>query len=915
VHKQVPWVAIAMSHSGWMVAPEPSKAVVGDVTSSTVTKHKLVYQNPSSPAQSITADLDDAALTHTSISYADGITTLRFRAPLSWLTAYEGDDSSAWLLWAHGGSVLPRSFPSYHVGHRGKQLLFLSDLRSKSPPPALLSPPSPSNTGACSSGIKDYCDESLAYNVARCYMSSTSLTPPDFDDEADKYDHVAQLAAEFRLAWSIVGAYPDGEITIMMQARTLGWVGVGLMSDLSDGHEDSGHGMIRTDIYIGKVENGIATVQDSWSPSVSAPISDGLSGHSDDVYNVAGHEDLDRGMTTITFTRKLVTNDSWDYQIGPDLELPIVFAYSRKNVDSFNHYHGPTRGFDNILFLPVEPPPNLIIIPVILAVCVLTGLLMWLSELLKRRMNAAMQRAAHLAALRKQVDASVDSAGTLSFGMVLVNAADFLGHKKFIPFEELRDAAQLKVLDTISAAEDFAEYRIIVFFSHQWLAWDTPDPDGVHYRCIEGALNQIAAQSKMKLKELWVWLDYSCMPQQNPTTLSLAVSDLSEVAALASYFVVVTPTTIHCDTHLICDTASYQSRGWCRLEQFSYVCTGKTESMLISTGDGTEAFEPYVSQPGEWKRQALWVLQGQFTCCQRTSNHKTGDMPCDKDKLKPAILRMYMKAICHLPDCPLRDQLIERDREIFSEEHFDKKMWSITRQKHAALLSMSSFRSRFGESSVFGKKRAISLSRRASLTEGSKMPCFDLDAVKEESERSVNANGLALCVRQLSGLSAPLQLGTNEFNSSVADLTPSAGGCGALDGPRQHLALAVRPQDDPTPMTPLQSSHDRAQSEDEAPSPSFTFPGIQSTSDTAPEKRRVNSLRDSEISPLCGKSDVGRSSKISSTRAKDEFSGQQRSASENLPMRTVAPPDSSASNVDGGWGEASTPDDAESLFV
>ncbi|KAL1515118.1 hypothetical protein AB1Y20_004181 [Prymnesium parvum] len=800
VHEQVPWVAIAVSHSGWMIDPEPSKAVVGDVTTSTVTKYKLMFQNPSSPAQSVSPDLDDAALSHTSISYADGITILRFRAPLSWLTAYVGDGSSAWLLWAHGGSILPRSFPSYHVGHRGARPLFLSELQSKSPPPASLSPPSPASASPCTGdgGLTDYCGESLAYNVAKCYVSSTSLTPPEFDKEAEKYDHVAELAAEFRLAWTIAGGYPDGEITIMMQARTLGWVGFGLMSDMSDGHEDSGHGMIRTDIYIGHVVNGNATVQDSWSPSVAAPISDGLAGRSDDVYNVGGYEDIETGKTTIWFTRKLVTNDTWDYDIGPDLELPCVYAYSRKNVDSFNHYHGPTRGFSRIVLLPSDPPPDYTIIPVIIAVLIFTGVLMWLSELLKRRVNVAMRRAAELAALQKQVDASVDSAGTFSFGMVLVNAADFLQHGKFVPFETLRDAAQLKVLDTVSAAEDFAEDRVIIFFSHQWLGWDSPDPEGVHYRCIEGAVKQIARQSELDLKDVWVWLDYSCMPQQNPTTLSLAVSDLSEVAALASYFVVVTPTTTHTNTLATCDTASYQSRGWCRLEQFSYVCTGNTEHMFIVVGDGTAAFEPYISQPSEWKRQALLVLQGQFTCCHRTSNHTIGEMPCDKDQLKPAILRMYMKAICYLPDCPLRDQLIQRDRDIISEDHFDKRMCSVIRQKRAALLNSPSFKCRYGESFVFGKARPLlARSSRLALDESfsSEPACSAVQVIgQEDVYSSHNESSGGSSVLQLAASSAPPQLqykrSSNEANGAGGTLATTA----AQNEEPEHLSLTILPQ-------------------------------------------------------------------------------------------------------------------------
>lgn len=54
----------------------------------------------------------------------------------------------------------------------------------------------------------------------------------------------------------------------------------------------------------------------------------------------------------------------------------------------------------------------------------------------------------------------------------------------------------------------------------------------------------------------------SCMPQLNGNTLGLAVSDLSEIAALASYFVVVAPDTMHMDTNLECSMRTYQTRGW-----------------------------------------------------------------------------------------------------------------------------------------------------------------------------------------------------------------------------------------------------------------------------------------------------------------------------------------------------------------
>lgn len=113
----------------------------------------------------------------------------------------------------------------------------------------------------------------------------------------------------------------------------------------------------------------------------------------------------------------------------------------------------------------------------------------------------------------------------------------------------------------------------------------------------------------------------------------------------------------------------------CRLEQLSYVCTGKTKSMLVAEeiADGV-TFTPYTDQPSEWKQQAcarrkmcnvctplaeissrrvcmkeltrlasflhcqaLEVLQGQFTCCQMTDNHKSGTVQCDRESLKPGV--------------------------------------------------------------------------------------------------------------------------------------------------------------------------------------------------------------------------------------------------------------------------------------
>lgn len=179
-------------------------------------------------------------------------------------------------------------------------------------------------------------------------------------------------------------------------------------------------------------------------------------------------------MTTIWFTRKLVTNDTWDYNFDPGVSIPIIFACtlaliehvnlstlarllllphvlccfadSRKNVDSFSHYHGPTRGFFQIVFIPLVPPHDFSNLAIAAGAAVAMVLFMLVVDYSKKRMQAAAVRAARLAVLTKQIDDSVEGAGNFMFGMVLLRASDFLKHGKFIPYETLRDANEVKVM-------------------------------------------------------------------------------------------------------------------------------------------------------------------------------------------------------------------------------------------------------------------------------------------------------------------------------------------------------------------------------------------------------------------------------------------------------------------------------------
>lgn len=64
------------------------------------------------------------------------------------------------------------------------------------------------------------------------------------------------------------------------------------------------------------------------------------------------------------------------------------------------------------------------------------------------------------------------------------------------------------MLDTISSAKAFAMNQIIIFFSHQWLAWEEPDPENIHFSCMAKVTNIIMKKSEALEKEVWVWVDY-----------------------------------------------------------------------------------------------------------------------------------------------------------------------------------------------------------------------------------------------------------------------------------------------------------------------------------------------------------------------------------------------------------------------
>ena len=118
------------------------------------------------------------------------------------------------------------------------------------------------------------------------------LTPStdDYGDASAAFENSRDLSSAFRVSWSVEGrGTPQITLSLLMQARTLGWVGFGLMSNTT------AHGMIQADMWWGNVVDGVATVVDAFAESIQPPTDDA----SQDLFETGGGEDASVGITSL----------------------------------------------------------------------------------------------------------------------------------------------------------------------------------------------------------------------------------------------------------------------------------------------------------------------------------------------------------------------------------------------------------------------------------------------------------------------------------------------------------------------------------------------------------------------------------------------------------------------------------------
>jgi len=172
---------------------------------------------------------------------------------------------------------------------------------------------------------------------------SAMLQLPDFME----YDHKELLSPHFRFAWSIVPG--ERALDIGIAAPTTGWIGVGFTNG-------SSHVMRNSDMILGRVHEGVGSVEDYYSIDITPPIRDVDR-------SPAGKESItntriiqENGVTTMHFRKPIDSGDSWDLPLQADNgRVRIAYAFQPQGRTTLE-YHGAMRGHREIqLFEPQCP--------------------------------------------------------------------------------------------------------------------------------------------------------------------------------------------------------------------------------------------------------------------------------------------------------------------------------------------------------------------------------------------------------------------------------------------------------------------------------------------------------------------------------------------------------------------------------
>lgn len=163
------------------------------------------------------------------------------------------------------------------------------------------------------------------------------------------------------------------------------------------------------------------------------------------------------------------------------------------------------------------------------------------------------------------------------------------GFVKFVPFSVLRTRERFPVYDevverlidhsqipgftlagplSVWGGEDIFSKTPCVFLSHRWLSPEHPDPDGAHLQTVIERVGRVVnAAPDGAAGEVYLWIDYCCLPQKRGERL-LTDKDQERLQAGLLFLPEIVKS---CDL-MILESPDYIERVWCYTELFVWLC-------------------------------------------------------------------------------------------------------------------------------------------------------------------------------------------------------------------------------------------------------------------------------------------------------------------------------------------------------
>ena len=203
-------------------------------------------------------------------------------------------------------------------------------------------------------------DEGTCEVCGRCAFLASDDNETDFSQYPEEMGldlpNQLRVSTHYQVSWEVHAPIPGYNVTdtgerpyihMLLQAKTLGWVGFGFAG------QDK-FGMEGTDILWGGItEDGVAVVYDSWSTTVGRPPSDEDFGGVQSAFDVRGS--LEHGVVSLEFKRFLNTGDAADTDLTAETEFLCAYAYNSGGTSlDLDSYHLYTRGFVRVQLYSVE---------------------------------------------------------------------------------------------------------------------------------------------------------------------------------------------------------------------------------------------------------------------------------------------------------------------------------------------------------------------------------------------------------------------------------------------------------------------------------------------------------------------------------------------------------------------------------